>query len=133
MEAFASIEDLEARWRELSPSEEQRATTLLDDATAILMAEFKIADVAIDDEDELQAANLKVVCCSMVKRALGTMNSADYSQASMTVGSFSKSYTMANPSGDMYLSSQERRILGLPKRRVKIGSIMPKIGRGSDE
>ena len=61
--AFATVEDLEARWRTLTPEEQAMAAVLLDDA-AVKLSEWEI------DGDEKQAAKLKIVSCDMVKRAM---------------------------------------------------------------
>lgn len=33
--AYATVNDLESRWRDLTPSESERAETLLDDAASV--------------------------------------------------------------------------------------------------
>lgn len=125
METFASISDLERRYKALSPSERSKAGVLLEDATAMLCAEFKRAGKAINLGDELLMVNLKVVTCAMVKRILANGNDADIKQTSITAGSFSEQMTFNNPTGDMYLRDQERRLLGIPKSRVRMGFVMP--------
>lgn len=123
--AFATPEDLEARWRMLSDSEKGRAEALLEDAAAMLHAEFAAVGKEIDETDELQKVNLKVISCSMVKRVMASGQGADITQTSMTAGSFSEQFTYANPTGDMYLTANERRILGVPKRRGHVQTVAP--------
>lgn len=131
MDAFASVDDLVARFRELDSDEQMHAEAKLEDATSMLAAEFARVGVVIDPENELQAANLKAVCCSMVRRAMAN-NNVDLTQSSMTAGPYTEMFTYANPSGNMYISSEERLLLGIPKRRVRIGSVMYGCGRDED-
>ena len=123
MECFATVEDLEKRWRRLDESEVERASVLLEDATGLISREFELAGKEINPEDEIQKGNLRVVCCSVVKRVMASGVCGDFTQMSMTAGSFNEQYTFANPSGDMYLTSNERRVLGIAKRKLKVGSI----------
>ena len=120
--AYATVSDIEARWHTLTPSESAKAATLLDDAAAILdtLAVF-------DSSDPNVAANLRIVSCNMVIRAMSS--SADtfgMSQGSMTAGPYTQSWTFANPSGDMYLTKMEKRLLGVTQGYI--GSIRPKVG-----
>ena len=107
---FATIEDLEARWRTLSEAEVSKATALLDDASAIL-----VAQVDVDPTDEQQATLLKVVCCSMVTRSMVASESDVYgiSQLDYGMGPFSQAAHFSNPNGDLYLTAQERQLLGI--------------------
>ena len=116
--AFATVADLEARWRDLSDAEEAQASVLLDDAAAYLQAL-----VEVDTDDEVQAANLKMVSCNMVKRAMSSSASDAFgvTNATATMGPFSQQVAYANPSGDMYVSKSERAILGIGT--ATIGSI----------
>lgn len=123
--AFATIDDLQLRFRILTAEEKRRAGALLEDAEVVLRAEFARAGKEIDPEDEGQAAALKSVCCHMAKRAIASSEYADVSQVSQTVGPFANSVSFANPSSDIYLTEQERRTLGLPKHRQRIGFIGP--------
>ena len=108
--AYAEVSDIETRWRDLSTDEESRATALLDDASTMLNG---LVDVDAADDAQLQL--LKIVCCSMVIRA---MSASEYdafgaSQMSMTAGPYTQQFTYANPSGDMYLTKMEKRLLGI--------------------
>lgn len=108
--AFALVSDIESRWRDLSTDEESRAAVLIDDASAMLAAQ-----VVVDDTDEKQAALLKTVCCNMVIRAMAATQAETFgvSNASMTAGSYTQSWTYSNPSGDMYLTKMEKKLLGI--------------------
>lgn len=124
MEPYATVGDLEARWRVLTDSEKTIAGTLLLDATVIIDAELKRAGKAPEQTDAL-----KMVCCSMVRRVISAGDEAtDVSQIGVTVGSFSQQRTFSQSAGELYLREQERRLLGIPKRRMRLFSIKPDMG-----
>ena len=120
--AYALVSDVEARWRDLTTSEESRASVLIDDASAMLAAL-----VNVDPNDAEQAHLLKTVCCDMVIRAMAATESDMFgvSQASMTAGPYTQSMSYSNPSGDMYLTKLEKRLLGITSDYI--GSIPPEI------
>lgn len=124
MAAFATVSDLEARWRPLSPDESNRAQALLDDAAAVIRAECADVDsrlVAVPPAilPELDPAVPLMVSCSMVKRAmLSGADVAGVTSTQQTAGPFSQSLSFANPSGDLYLTKAERRILGCGGQRA---------------
>lgn len=108
--AYATIDDLEARYGEVPSELSDRVDALLEDAATILDAQ-----VVVDISDQQQLARLRLVSCSMVNRALQAAESDAYgiSQASMTAGSYTQSMSYANPSGDLYLTGTEKRMLGV--------------------
>lgn len=118
--AFADVSDLESRWRDLSADEQSRAEVLLDDAS-VMLAQL----VDIDESDADQAKLLKKVCCNMVIRAMSATETDAFgvSQTSMTAGPYSQSFSFSNPSGDMYLTKLEKRLLGITSSYI--GSIRP--------
>lgn len=131
MEPFATPDDLQDRWRTLDKAEETRATVLLGDASALVAGELVRAGVVVDPSDEVQAANLRSVCCSMVRRSMDVPDGmAGVSQCSQTAGPYSGSASFANPHADLYMTSSERRRLGL--KRMRAGSLRPTIGGADD-
>lgn len=129
MGAFAGVSDLEARWRPLGPTEGDRAAALLADAASIIRSEFARCG---RDPEEADPALLAMTSCAMVRRAMASGTGADVSQQSMTAGVFSQSVTLANPTGDLYLTRDERLRLGVPRRVQRIGSVGPWGGGGYD-
>lgn len=125
--AFAEVSDIEARWRELTAAEEAKASVLIGDASAILSS---LVDV--DASDTAQAANLRTVCCNMVIRSMTATDTDMFGVASatMTAGPYSQTSNFANPSGDMYLTKMEKRILGVTTSYI--GTIRPMIGVHDD-
>ena len=126
MEPFATVADLEGRWRELSDPERERAATALLDATAYISSRLRKRGIETDPDDELQRHNLMWVTCNIAKRALACELSAAAEHGAPIKGYrqsadvFSEEYDYANPLGDMYLTSQEEVALGLSGMRVKV-------------
>ena len=108
--AYAEVADVEVRWHSLSEEDQQRAGVLIEDASAMLDGLVKV-----DEDDEAQARQLKTVCCNMVIRAMAASMADMFgvSQQSVTAGPYSQSFSYSNPSGDMYLTKMERRLLGI--------------------
>lgn len=131
--AFATVDDLSKRWPSLSPSDYERAETLLEDASLLIEAEYRRAKVDIDEEDEFAVSARRIVCCSIVKRVMASGVDGDYTQMSQTAGSFTEQYTFANPSGDMYLTAREYKMLGIPQSSSAICQIAPKLSGDPDE
>lgn len=125
MEAFATVSDLEMRWRPLDDAERVRAGELLVDASAYVGALMRASGVAIGTDDE-QRRNLASVCCAMVRRIMGVSEKLfGVSQYSQTAGSYTEMGTAANPNGDMYLTSAEKALLGIsPTGRRQKGMFM---------
>lgn len=107
--AYATVEDLEARYGEVDADLADRAEALLEDAATIIESR-----VRVDISDQQQLQRLRLVSCAMVNRALQAAESDAYgvSEASYTMGPFTQSASFANPSGDLYLTSGELRLLG---------------------
>lgn len=110
MTPFATVDDLEARWRKLADEEVGRAEVLLEDASAALAALCGSSHLPGSDV-------LRLVCCNVVKREMQPPllwdDAPPMSQMTQTAGSYSVSATLANPAGDLYLTAVERQMLGL--------------------
>lgn len=121
--AYATVSDLMQRWRLLSDAEQARAEVMLDDAATILDA-----TVDIDEDDARQAALLKTVSCSMVKRAMVSMSDGMLGVAQGTISAdiYSQTFQFSNPGGDMYLTQMEKRLLGVTNSYI--GSIPAAVG-----
>jgi hypothetical protein len=111
--AFATPDDLIARWRALSADEWTRAETLLEDAASIIRVEVPDIDTRLADVDDPLDANLpRQVSCAMVRRAMVAGDMSGVTSQSETVGSFTQQIAWSNPSGDLYLTRKERNLLG---------------------
>jgi len=122
--AYADVEDVAARWRYLSEDEAARAEVLLEAASEMLDA--------LVPSTEGKEALLKTVCCDMVIRTLALGVSDNYGLAStnMTAGPYSQSWNYYNPSGDMYLTKLEKKLLGISSGYI--GTIPARIGAQDD-
>lgn len=122
---FATVGDLEARWRTLTPAEGARAEALLGDASALLRDLGRDIDERIAD-GELDPATPRAIVCAMVKRVMQGPGDLDgVSQTQQTAGPFQHGVTFANPSGDMYLTKLERRRLGIGGQRAFMVDLIP--------
>ena len=95
--AYATVADLEARWRELTDAEETQAETMLSDAALIIDA-----FTTIDPDDADALARAKYVSCAMVERAMMAAASDGFGVTNMsaTMGPFTQQVTYANPNGE---------------------------------
>ncbi|WP_052119307.1 Gp19/Gp15/Gp42 family protein [Bifidobacterium callitrichos] len=104
---FATVSDLESRWRKLTPDEAETAASLLDDASDKIMTDCP-------GWVNASAKTLRRIACAMVKRAMIAGDSAalGITQSQQTVGPFSQMYSYSNPTGDLYLTASEKQSLG---------------------
>lgn len=112
--AYATIEDLEARWRQLADSEQARASILLEDAASRIDVAAPPAGPLTEPERRVRL----IVSCDMVKRAMQAPDAAGVEQTTQTAGSFSTQMTFANPAGDLYLSRADLRLLGVLRQKA---------------
>lgn len=113
--AYAEVVDLEARWRTLSDAEAATAETLLGDAQ--LMIDAECPPTAEPTEAQLEAR--KVVSCNIVKRAmLNSEQAAGIESTQATAGPFSRSFNFSNPTGDMYLTKKDKKLIGCGGQRA---------------
>lgn len=111
---FATVTDLEQRWHTLTDEESEQAQTLLDDASLTITA-------LQPHWRQLDAGLLRMVTCNIVKRAMTTGSDgmpAGVTQYNQTTGSFTDGYTFANPTGDLYLTATEKKLLGVGVQRA---------------
>ena len=118
--AYAAIEDVKAKTtRSFSAEEETVLETLLEDAAVMI-------DAFAPDAD---SAAKKLVSCRMVLRSMGDDNANTFplgtSQGSMAAMGYSQSFTVGSGGslGELYLSKQEKQMLGIISN--KIGSHSP--------
>lgn len=126
MVAFATHEELAARWRPLSSAEQDRARVLLEDASAEIRETAKGIDarIASFEDDEATGINpliVKRVACQMVKRVMtGGVEREGISQFQEGTGPFTEGMTFSNPNGELYLTKAERKLLGVRARAFSI-------------
>lgn len=116
MSSFATFEDLKLRYPSVSDEQSARVTALLEDATALITEALSEAGINVTSPSDTLTANLKAVCCSVVMRALPAFGDEAYmplKSFQQMAGSFSENVTLANPTGDLYLTSAETKRLGI--------------------
>lgn len=121
--SFATVTDYEDRLPlvngeriPLTQDEKHKVETLIDDAGALIRSEFSRRGKSVREcikRDKHLVQNLRAVTVNMVMRKMTNEDEMDYTQHTMTAGSFTESYTLSNPSGDLYLTAQERKALGI--------------------
>ena len=116
MEPFATVEDYEARYGAAEDGE--RLETALSDASAYIASEMARAGVAVDLDDEAQAAALTYVTCLLVNRVERSGMYAGLSNVSQGAGGYTASVSVYNPGGGFRLYAEERRMLGIGGGRV---------------
>lgn len=113
MSAYATLQDYEARYG--AQAQPERVATLLGDASALIDA---LPGFKARPGDAAQEANLTRVACSIAHRSMTSGDFDGVKQYSQTAAGYSAQLTYANPSGDLYITSAERRSLGVGAGRV---------------
>lgn len=112
MTPFANVADYEARYGEVDDREQ--VETLLGDASAFIAAQPGFRLLGPDDDGyDLQQSNLVRVTCAVVHRSLSAGDLAGLSSYSEGGVGYTASVNVYNPSGDYYLTSAEKRALGI--------------------
>ena len=120
MTPFATVEDYETRYGEVD--DEARVSALLQDATNIIASQ---PGFSTDGRDETWWGVLETVACAMVHRSMMSGSYAGLSNVSQGAGGYTASVSVYNPGGDLYLTRNERRALGIGGARI--GSVAPYI------
>ena len=105
---FATVSDLEARWRGLSEAEQARAAVLLADASALIRD-------TVPEWGQVSEQTLRAICCAVVRRAMSVdVDLPDgVSSFNETAGPFSQQMSFSNPTGDLYLTRAEKARMGV--------------------
>lgn len=114
--AYATVQQVEAGFRELDTDEKAVCTALLDEAA-----------IMIDAAESDAAADVKrVVSCRMVRRVIGNTDSdlapIGTTQGTVSAGGYSQTWTVGGTTGELYLSKTEKALLGVGDR---IGAYSP--------
>ena len=112
-ETFATMADLEDRWRTLECNERNQAQIKIYDASALIAQVLKKSGIKIDEDDDVQKQSLISVCCSVVKRAmLANTDELPASSTTQMAGAYQRTISYVNPGGDIYLTASEKKALG---------------------
>lgn len=114
---FATVDQYEARYGPVA--DRGRLAETLSDATRLIAAEC--AAVGIDTSAPEMADALMQACRSVAARAMQALDAGaplGVTQFSQGAGGFSESWSMANPSAEVYLTKTDRAMLGLSRQRI---------------
>lgn len=129
LEAFATVSELEAIWRDLDTTESNRADVLLLQASNYLRqvatnAGKDLDDLALSDPTKVLEANIKMVVLNAVQRAMSTPTEvpADASQWSQSATPYSESmsFSGAESTSTIYFKKRELDLLGIGVKSKKI-------------
>lgn len=123
---FATSADLAQVWRPLTTEESTRANAELITASAIIRLEAPdIDDRIAADPPTMDASIPKRIACQMVRRVMAPPpDLPGVSQQTQSVGAISTSFTLTNPSGDLYLTKAELRMIGARRQRAATVSLI---------
>lgn len=117
MTAFASLEQLEIFWKDISSTDEPKAEMLLDLASDRLRLIGVSIDVDVDQmaaDSTAYASTIGWVVMEAVKRAMLTPTDQPPVETwSQTAGPYSENYKYTNPSGDLWFKKTELTSIGL--------------------
>lgn len=124
MEDFATIDDLCAMWRTLTPDERTRAPHLIAAVSSSLRTEARKVGKdlnAMVQADRDLAAVAKSVTVDVVARTLMTStNQEPMTQMAQSAGGYSASGTFLVPGGGLFIKRSELSRLGLRRQRVGV-------------
>lgn len=102
---LAALGDFRASHPALDVVEDAPVERKLAEASAVIRA--------LCDADAVDPEVLSTVCCNMAARALQSADSVGVASESWGASPYSGSVTYANPTGDLYLTAFEKRLLGI--------------------
>lgn len=115
MTPFATVEDYADRYGPVPEADEGRVATLLADASNLVASQPGFEE---REGDETFSGVLESVTCAMVYRSMRSGAYAGLSSVSQGAGGYTASVGVYNPGGDLFLTDNERRALGLEGGRV---------------
>lgn len=120
MKIYATVDDLQTRWRTLQPEEVATATQLLEDASAKIRNRAnklgKDFDFMVDVDEDLEAV-VKTIICKAVANSMKMNDTAPFTQFAESAGGYSVSGTYFIPGGGISFSKTDWRELGLGVQR----------------
>ncbi len=134
MGPFATLEDYEARFGSVPVPEQPMVEQRLSDASAMMATLMASSGVDYEGAKPPLSDALVFVCCNIAHRTVqASADAYGVTQYSQGAGGYNESFTYANPTGDMYMTKPEKRMLGIGKSRI--GCTYPysvKCGDGGD-
>lgn len=127
MKNYASIEDIEALWRPMSPEERTRADPLLEVVSASLRTEArrvgKDLDLMISYDPELARVAASVTVDVVARTLMTSTDQEPMTQLSESAGGYSSSATFLVPGGGLFIKNAELARLGLRRQRCGVMEI----------
>jgi len=123
-ESFATINDVIALYRALTPEESERAQALLPVVSDRLRMEAINRGYDLDEmitQTEPLANAVKSVTVDVVARTLQTpTNGAPMTQFSESALGYSQSGTFLTPGGGIFIKDSELKLLGIRRQRIGV-------------
>lgn len=116
--SFATVGDLETRWKPLGQDDWPKATALLEDASEIVKARAP-------HWGQVSPRILTTIVCEMVVGAMGKPDLFGVTSLQQAAGPYQETQSFANPMGDLYLSAKHLLWLGVKKQRAFTISMGP--------
>lgn len=124
MSSFATIEDMELLWRDMTASEEAKAAELLTVVSDLLRDEAKKVGKDLDSmiqEGEITESTAKSVTVDIVARALMTSTDSEpMTQTTESALGYSFTGTFLVPGGGLFIKRDELAKLGLRRQRMGV-------------
>lgn len=117
MAAYATAADLLALRPDLADAGEERIGQVLSLVSAAI--------AAMCDADSIDPDVLELVACQASARMLQADASSGITQESWGASPYSGSVSYANPTGDVYLTAFERKLLGIDGAEMSAAWAMP--------
>lgn len=124
MDSYATLDDITALWRPMTPAETERAKALLPIVCASLRTEAakvgKDLDALVAADPDL-AAVARSVTVDVVARTLMTATDGEpMTQSTQTAGPYSMTGTFLVPGGGLFIKNSELARLGLRRQRYGV-------------
>lgn len=127
MTTYATIEDITAIWRPMTPAEQARAEELLELVSASLRYEAKKVgkdlDLMISEDDDLGVVAKSVTVDVVARTLMTSTDSEPMTQMAESALGYSVSGTYLVPGGGLFIKKSELARLGL--RRQRYGTMHP--------
>lgn len=127
MKTYATIEDITAIWRPMTPAEQARAQELIELVSASLRIEAKKVgkdlDLMISDDDDLGVVAKSVTVDVVARTLMTSTDSEPMTQMAESALGYSVSGTYLVPGGGLFIKKSELARLGL--RRQRYGTLHP--------
>lgn len=123
---YATLEDLKKHWPGMPVSSEAEGEQKLIEASITLRQLYPGLDAQVA-KGTLDPAVLTLIVCRMVKRALlaGINDVEGVASRNETAGGVTMGFSFSNPNGNLYLTKDDKALLGGGKAGRKAFTIVP--------